>query len=294
MLYARVSSKDQEREGFSIPAHKQFLQQYTADNDLMVVEEFVDVETAKRAGCTNFSRHVCQAHGTVPRRRPVNLVDYYKRELGPDISKLTAAGGGDLSIVAFVDPNTAAPGRDVQRLFQAMPVERQVAFLLGFHFCVLIDQAIHDAIRPLHSRFDAVVRYPKLRGILASYWTNMHPALLLGVASSRVDVSAINSTTAAFRGLSTHVVEEYARFLVEDFADLTDTARGDVARDQLLVPVFRSLSGGYTLFSLPSATPTSFPYRVGIMPPRRELYTEWCGIVRDDIKRVGDAAGARR
>ncbi len=56
VLYARVSSKDQEREGFSIPAQKALLQNYAAEHELAIVEEFVDVETARRAGRTSFSK----------------------------------------------------------------------------------------------------------------------------------------------------------------------------------------------------------------------------------------------
>jgi len=53
VLYTRVSSKNQEREGFSIPAHQAPLHSYAAKNNIAVVEEFIDV---KRAGRTNFGR----------------------------------------------------------------------------------------------------------------------------------------------------------------------------------------------------------------------------------------------
>jgi site-specific DNA recombinase len=54
VLYARVSSKDQGREGFSIPAQQKLLRQYARERKLTIVREFVDVETAKRAGRTEF------------------------------------------------------------------------------------------------------------------------------------------------------------------------------------------------------------------------------------------------
>jgi site-specific DNA recombinase len=50
VIYARVSSKDQEREGYSIPAQLKFLRDYAQKNDFQVGREFVDVETAKMAG----------------------------------------------------------------------------------------------------------------------------------------------------------------------------------------------------------------------------------------------------
>jgi len=49
-----VSTKDQEREGFSIPAQKRLLREYAQQQGISIVEEFVDTETAKKAGRTNF------------------------------------------------------------------------------------------------------------------------------------------------------------------------------------------------------------------------------------------------
>jgi DNA invertase Pin-like site-specific DNA recombinase len=54
VLYARVSSKDQEREGFSIPAQQKALRQYAHAQRLIIAREFIDVETAKQAGRGGF------------------------------------------------------------------------------------------------------------------------------------------------------------------------------------------------------------------------------------------------
>ena len=54
VIYARVSSKDQEREGFSIPAQLKFLREYASRNDFRIAQEFVDVETAKTTGRKKF------------------------------------------------------------------------------------------------------------------------------------------------------------------------------------------------------------------------------------------------
>lgn len=58
VLYARVSSKEQEKEGFSIPAQQRLLQDYAKKHNFNVIEEFIDVETAKKAGRENFSKMV--------------------------------------------------------------------------------------------------------------------------------------------------------------------------------------------------------------------------------------------
>jgi site-specific DNA recombinase len=58
VIYARVSSKDQEREGYSIPAQLKMLREYARTNDFTVAQEFVDVETAKMAGRKQFGEMV--------------------------------------------------------------------------------------------------------------------------------------------------------------------------------------------------------------------------------------------
>ena len=58
VIYARVSSKDQEREGFSIPAQIKLLREYAQSHGFEVVHEFVDVETAKITGRKQFGEMV--------------------------------------------------------------------------------------------------------------------------------------------------------------------------------------------------------------------------------------------
>jgi site-specific DNA recombinase len=55
VVYARVSSKDQEKEGFSIPAQLRLLGDYARTKRFVIVEEFIDVETAKVSGRTKFN-----------------------------------------------------------------------------------------------------------------------------------------------------------------------------------------------------------------------------------------------
>jgi site-specific DNA recombinase len=56
VLYARVSSKDQEKEGFSIPAQLRLLRDYAETKGFAIAHEFTDVETAKEIGRTNFGQ----------------------------------------------------------------------------------------------------------------------------------------------------------------------------------------------------------------------------------------------
>jgi site-specific DNA recombinase len=58
VIYARVSSKEQEKEGFSIPAQLKLLKEYAAAQGFAVSKEYVDVETAKQTGRAAFSEMV--------------------------------------------------------------------------------------------------------------------------------------------------------------------------------------------------------------------------------------------
>ena len=67
VVYARVSSKEQEKEGFSIPAQQKLLKDYASSNGFAIAREYVDVETAKQAGRAAFGEMVAylKAHPSV-------------------------------------------------------------------------------------------------------------------------------------------------------------------------------------------------------------------------------------
>jgi DNA invertase Pin-like site-specific DNA recombinase len=67
VIYARVSSKEQEKEGFSIPAQLKLLKEYASAQGFAVAKEYVDVETAKQTGRAAFSEMVAylKAHPDV-------------------------------------------------------------------------------------------------------------------------------------------------------------------------------------------------------------------------------------
>lgn len=58
VLYARVSSEEQEREGYSIPAQLKLLREYATLHGYTIIREFIDVETAKKPGRTGFEEMI--------------------------------------------------------------------------------------------------------------------------------------------------------------------------------------------------------------------------------------------
>ena len=55
ILYARVSSKEQSEEGYSIPSQLKLLKEYASQKGFKVIKEFIDVESAKKAGREHFN-----------------------------------------------------------------------------------------------------------------------------------------------------------------------------------------------------------------------------------------------
>ena len=55
VIYARVSSKEQERDGFSLDAQVKLLRQYADDNGMEIVREFKEAESAKTIGRPEFN-----------------------------------------------------------------------------------------------------------------------------------------------------------------------------------------------------------------------------------------------
>jgi DNA invertase Pin-like site-specific DNA recombinase len=60
VIYARVSSKEQEKEGFSIPAQLKLLKDYAAAQRFAIAKEYVDVETAKQTGRAAFGEMIAR------------------------------------------------------------------------------------------------------------------------------------------------------------------------------------------------------------------------------------------
>ena len=83
VLYARVSSKDQEKEGFSIPAQLRLLRDYATNKGFMIAQEFTDVETAKASGRTNFTQMLVylKKHQTMCRTILVEKTDRLYRNI---------------------------------------------------------------------------------------------------------------------------------------------------------------------------------------------------------------------
>jgi site-specific DNA recombinase len=63
VLYARVSSKEQREEGYSIEAQLRLLRDYAVKHAFVISEEFIDVESRARAAGRDSTRclRICES-----------------------------------------------------------------------------------------------------------------------------------------------------------------------------------------------------------------------------------------
>src|SRR5947209_1809775 len=59
VIYARVSSREQQEEGYSIEAQEKYLRHYAAQKGLRIEREFVEAATAKKEGRKAFDAMLC-------------------------------------------------------------------------------------------------------------------------------------------------------------------------------------------------------------------------------------------
>jgi len=58
VMYARVSSREQEQEGYSIDAQRKLIRTFASKSCFEIIHEFVDVESAKNPGRREFGKMV--------------------------------------------------------------------------------------------------------------------------------------------------------------------------------------------------------------------------------------------
>ncbi|NJL71956.1 MAG: recombinase family protein [Candidatus Competibacteraceae bacterium] len=58
VMYVRVSSQEQEDEGYSTDAQERLIKEYAKKHGYKIIKTFEDVETAKRAGRSEFGKMI--------------------------------------------------------------------------------------------------------------------------------------------------------------------------------------------------------------------------------------------
>ena len=168
VLYARVSSKRQEEEGFSIPAQVKYLHEYALKNNIEIVKEFVEAETAKKTGRTQFNNMVSylQEHED-ERIILVEKVDRLYRNL-PDYGIIDNIKG---LVVHFVKENEILSENS----------RSSIKFMIGIRVLMAkqyVDNLAEESAKGLKERVEqGYALYPALGYMYGNDGTNKHAVI---------------------------------------------------------------------------------------------------------------------
>ena len=165
VLYVRVSSNRQEKEGFSIPAQIKFLRDYAQKNDIEIVKEFVEAETVKKAGRVKFNEMVSYLHEHENQRIIlVEKVDRLYRNL-PDYGTIDNIEGLE---VHFVKENEILSENS----------RSSIKFMIGIRVLMAkqyVDNLAEESAKGLNERIEqGYALYPPLGYMYGNDGTHKH------------------------------------------------------------------------------------------------------------------------
>jgi len=151
-------------------------------------------------------------------------------------------------------------------------------FLFCFFFSSLLDQAIHSGLRAEHPYFDEIARYPKIVGILSTYWHNIHPITLLMAATFQISTNGAERATKDFENLSDFFIEDYCDFFMKQYSNLTGRLETNVERLQACISILSEISSALAILFCPN---TIRPY--SSEEANQELVAKWVAHFRNNV-----------
>lgn len=213
----------------------------------------------------------------------MNPVDYYRTRFPRDLQDVagTSYSSGDrfISLVSLLpDPppggDDSVFARSGRRFIQ---LNSKPLFLFCYFFSSLIDQAIHSALRAEHPHFDHLAKYPKFVGILGTFHTNLHPALLLLTATLYVSRDENEATTRKLEELTDFFLSDYCQFITVDYPRLTGRLAAPADQQAALSALFSSLSSATALLFAPDTL------KFSQSEPNLILYKGWLSYVSQRV-----------
>lgn len=212
-------------------------------------------------------------------------IRYYKHQFGMDLLRVANATRATIkdriSVVSLIPAVRSYPGGFGDTAEEFKKIKDKILFLFCFYFSALIDQAIHSALREEHPHFDRLARYPKFCGILGSYHTNLHPALLLLVATLYAADEDSSAITSDFETLSGFFPSDYYRFLVEEYPQLTGRLQTPAEQHKAAVQLFTELSNATAMLFQPESLR---PYSDAA--PDLNLFATWSALAASNINKT--------
>ena len=201
----------------------------------------------------------------------MNPIDYYKNSFAHD-----------LTIAQNIDPNHSDRISIVSLLpdkatcFDSM--NSPYLFLFCFFFSAILDQAVHSGLREEHEYFANLARYPKIVGILAMYWHNIHPVTLLMAATFQISPDQKDDVTKEFETLSDYFIDDYCNFFIEQYPKLSGRLQKRDDQIRACSAILNEMSTALAILFCPK---TIKPY--SSKEADQELVEKWVSHFRDNV-----------
>jgi hypothetical protein len=203
----------------------------------------------------------------------MDAIEYYKTVFGKELMRIQNATKATIkdriSIVSFIPTKDfTRPFGDHAKAFDETLSKR--LFLFCFFFSALIDQAIHSSLRDEHYYFDNIAKYPKFAGLLGTYLSNLHPVLLLLIATLYISSEEEDAATSEFQLLADFFSLDYCRFLCDVYPKLTGRLKGEKEQRNACRAILSEISNAMALLFIPQSLR---PYSA--LKPKKHLYERW-------------------
>ncbi len=198
-------------------------------------------------------------------------VDYYKHYFQTDLLNIndTIDNYPGLSYHWLVSKSSGK----TRRAF--LNTKSKMLFLFCYFYTTLIDQAIHSATNELHPDFQKISGYPKFVGIFHSSSSNMHPALLLLIATAYIDNEDEYELTKEFEDLTLFFLNDYVDFFHNIFPKYTLHLQFKDLQDNAIESIFKDIKEAMNWESVPKS--------INIIQPDIPLYKNWIKILNQAI-----------
>ncbi len=180
----------------------------------------------------------------------MDAITYYREQFRFDLA--TVAAGSDW--ISFVSLQGQSPGKYGNQTCEAFrELEPKCLFLFCYFYCVLLDQAVHTGANEEHRSFNAYWECPKFRGILGSAHSNLHPGLILEIATKYVSEENEEKLGTQLNSLASFFATEFRRILTEDYPKAAGRLKSDSSRQAFCESVLRAAEHGLVFSTVPGA-----------------------------------------
>ena len=214
----------------------------------------------------------------------MGALEYYRCTFSGDLAKMQSISTDRdrISVISLL-PSERPSGNlsEVGTVFDKCAHKR--LFLFSFFFSALFDQAIHSSLKEEHQYFDSIVQYPKFCGILETYHHNIHPALLLLVATLYTTINENDESLEEFREYSDFFINDYCTFLREQYPNLTGRLQTDEEQKAAVRRVLNEMSSAIAIVFTPNSLKPYYNQRIS-----NELYERWLSHFRNLVNKKID------